>query len=146
MTCPLIISSVGPSSLLPLYTFLCMVKPLPALPLMSKYWAALWISPLAPSDGMSITTCSIPATPLVAISTSIRSHLAKTPGTPISPEMQNLGVHLTPQGTHELGDSPMSDDLQSSLSRLSNHGQYDNFEAGYDNPLHMSLLSIHSLF
>jgi hypothetical protein len=47
----------------------------PVLFPMSKYWAALWISPLAPSDGMSITTCSIPATPLVAISTSIRSHL-----------------------------------------------------------------------
>ena len=36
---------------------------------------AVDLSPLAPSDGMSITTCSIPATPLVAISTSIRSHL-----------------------------------------------------------------------
>ena len=96
-------------------------------------------SPLAPSDGMSITTRSVPATPLAAISTSIPSHLAKTPGTPISPETQNLGARLTPQGTHQLGDSPMSGDLQSSLSRLSNHGQYDNFEAGYDDPLHVSL-------
>ncbi|KAF8499091.1 ARM repeat-containing protein [Russula emetica] len=93
-------------------------------------------SPLAPSDGMSITTRSVPATPLAAISTSIPSHLAKTPGTPISPETQNLGARLTPQGTHQLGDSPMSGDLRSSLSRMSNHGQYDNFEAGYDDPLH----------
>jgi len=93
-------------------------------------------SPLAPSDGMSITTCSVLATPLAAISTSIPSHLAKTPGTPISPETQNLGARLTPQGTHQLGDTPMSGDLRSSLSRMSNHGQYDNFEAGYDDPLH----------
>ncbi|KAI0264529.1 hypothetical protein BGY98DRAFT_76010 [Russula aff. rugulosa BPL654] len=92
--------------------------------------------PLAPSDGTSITTCPIPTTPLAAISTSILSHLAKTPGTPISPETQKLGAHLTPKGTYQLGDSPMSGDLQSSLSRLSNHGQYDNFEAGYDDPLH----------
>ena len=103
-------------------------------------------SPLAPSDGMSITTRSVPATPLAAISTSIPSHLAKTPGTPISPDTQNLGARLTPQGTHQLGDSPMSGDLRSSLSRLSNHGQYDNFEAGYDDPLHVGPLSIHSLF
>jgi hypothetical protein len=100
-------------------------------------------SPLATSDGMSITTRSVPATPLAAISTSIPSHLAKTPGTPISPETQNLGARLTPQGTHQLGDSPMSSDLRSSLSRLSNHGQYDNFEAGYDDPLHVSLIDSH---
>ncbi len=102
-------------------------------------------SPLAPSDGMSITTRSVPATPLAGISTTIPSHLAKTPGTPISPDTQNLGARLTPQGT-QLGDSPMSGDLQSSLSRLSNHGQYDNFEAGYDDPLHVSPYPlIHSL-
>lgn len=97
-------------------------------------------SPLALSDGMSITTRSVPATPLAGISTSIPPHLTKTPGTPISPEAQNLASRLTPQGTHQLGDSPLSGDLQSSLSRLSGHGQqYDNFEAGYDDPLHVSL-------
>ncbi len=101
-------------------------------------------SPLAPSDGMSITTRSVPATPLTGISTTIPPHLAKTPGTPISPETQNLGARLTPQGTHQLGDSPMSGDLRSSLSRLSNHGQYDNFEAGYDDPLHVSPYSLTS--
>ncbi|KAI0296693.1 armadillo-type protein [Russula brevipes] len=94
-------------------------------------------SPLALSDGMSITTRSVPATPLAGISTTIPPHLTKAPGTPISPEAQNLGARLTPQGSHQLGDSPLSGDLQSSLSRLSGHGQYDNnFEAGYDDPLH----------
>jgi hypothetical protein len=83
---------------------------------------------------MSITTCSIPATLLAAISTSILSHLAKTPGTLISPETQNLGAHLTSQGTHQLEDSLMSGNLQSSLSRLSNHKQYDNFEKGKGYP------------
>ncbi len=38
----------------------------------------------------------------------------------------------------------MSGDLRSSLSRLSNHGQYDNFEAGYDDPLHVSPYSLTS--
>jgi hypothetical protein len=94
-------------------------------------------SPLAVSDGMSITTRSVPATPLAGISTSIPAHLTKTPGTPISPEGQNLGARLTPQGTHQLGDSPLSGDLQSSLSRLSGHSPYDN----YDDPLHVSLLT-----
>ena len=97
-------------------------------------------SPLALSDGMSITTRSVPATPLAGISTTIPAHLIKTPGTPISPDGQSLGARLTPQGTHQLGESPLSGDLQSSLSRLSGHGQYDN----YDDPLHVSLLT-HSL-
>ena len=95
---------------------------------------------------MSITTRSVPATPLAGISTTIPSHLSKTPGTPISPETQNLGARLTPQGTHQIGDSPMSGDLQSSLSRLSSHGQYDNFEAGYDDPLHVSPYPFISFF
>ncbi|KAI9445526.1 ARM repeat-containing protein [Lactarius indigo] len=49
---------------------------------------------------------------------------------------QNLGARLTPQGSHQLGDSPLSSDLQSSISRLSGHSQYDNFDSGYDDPLH----------
>ncbi|KAI0307498.1 armadillo-type protein [Multifurca ochricompacta] len=91
-------------------------------------------SPLGLPDGMSITTRSVPATPLAGISNTMPAHLTKTPGTPISPEAQNLGARLTPQGVHQLGDSPLSNDLQSSLSRLS--GQYDNFESSYDDPLH----------
>ena len=102
-------------------------------------------SPLALSDGMSITTRSVPATPLAAVSTTIPPHLTQAPGTPISPEAQNLGARLTPQGAHQLGDSPLSSDLQSSLSRLSGHSQYDNFEAGYDDPLHVSSHPAHSL-
>jgi hypothetical protein len=92
-------------------------------------------SPLALSDAMSITTRSVPATPLAGISTTMPAHLIKTPGTPISPDAQSLGARLTPQGTHQLGESPLSGDLQSSLSRLSGHGQYDN----YDDPLHVSI-------
>ena len=65
---------------------------------------------------------SVPV-PLARISTTVPSHLSKTPGTPVSPEAQNLGVRLTPQGTHQIGDT-MSGDLQSSLSRFSSHGQY----------------------
>jgi hypothetical protein len=100
-------------------------------------------SPLAISDGMSITTRSVPATPLTGISTTIPPHLTKTPGTPISPEGQNLSARLTPQGTHQLGESPLSGGLQSSISRLSGHGPYDN----YDDPLHVSLcLPIFFLF
>ncbi|KAH9987174.1 hypothetical protein BJV77DRAFT_1026641 [Russula vinacea] len=66
---------------------------------------------------------SVPATPLAGVSTTIPSHLSKTPGVPVYPEAQNLGACITPQGTHQIGDSPMSGDLQSSLSRLSSHGQ-----------------------
>ncbi|KAI9460174.1 ARM repeat-containing protein [Lactarius psammicola] len=93
-------------------------------------------SPLGLPDSMSITTRSVPATPLAGISNAMPAHLTKTPGTPISPEAQNLGARLTPQGTHQLGDSPLSSDLQSSISRLSNHSPYDNFDSGYDDPLH----------
>jgi hypothetical protein len=99
-------------------------------------------SPLGLSDSMSITTRSVPATPLAGISNAMPVHLTKTPGTPISPESQNLGARLTPQGTHHLGDSPLSSDLQSSLSRLSGHSQYDNFDSGYDDPLHVRYISL----
>ncbi|KAH8992096.1 ARM repeat-containing protein [Lactarius akahatsu] len=92
-------------------------------------------SPLGLPDSMSITTRSVPATPLAGISNAMPTHLTKTPGTPISPEAQNL-ARLTPQGSHQLGDSPLSSDLQSSISRLSGHSQYDNFDSGYDDPLH----------
>ena len=94
-------------------------------------------SPLGVPDSMSITTRSVPATPLAGISNTMPAHLNKTPGTPISPEAQSLGARLTPQGTHQLGDSPLSSDLQSSISRLSGHSQYDNFDSGYDDPLHV---------
>lgn len=96
-------------------------------------------SPLGLSDSMSITTRSVPATPLAGISNAMPAHLTKTPGTPISPEAQTLGARLTPQSTQQLGDSPLSSDLQSSLSRLSGHSQYDNFDSGYDDPLHVCL-------
>ncbi|KAI0271616.1 armadillo-type protein [Gloeopeniophorella convolvens] len=91
-------------------------------------------SPPGLSDGMSITTRSVPATPLAGISTTMSAHLTKTPGTPISPEAQTLGSRLGSQGSHQLGDSPLSSELQSSLSRLS--GQYDSFEGNYDDSLH----------
>jgi hypothetical protein len=42
---------------------------------------------------------SVPITLLVLISASILSHLAKTPNTLISLEMQNLGSRLTPYPT-----------------------------------------------
>jgi hypothetical protein len=83
-------------------------------------------SPLAPSDGISITTRSVPATPLAEISTTILSHLANTPGMPISLGAQNFGARLTLQGTHQTGESPMSGDLQPSLSKSFSYGQYDN--------------------
>ena len=52
-------------------------------------------SPLTLSNGMSITTHSIPAALLAAISICITSYLAKKPGTLNSLEMQNLSVHLS---------------------------------------------------
>ena len=79
-------------------------------------------SPLAPSDGPSPCVPFLP--PLWPGLPTIPSHLSKTPGMPVSLKAQNLGARLTPQGTHQIGDSPMSGDFQSSLSRLSSHRQY----------------------
>jgi hypothetical protein len=59
---------------------------------------------------MSITTRSVPTTPLVPISASIPSHLAKTPGTPISLETQNLGTRLTPHPTLDANRSCATSD------------------------------------
>ena len=112
-----------------------MVKP---LPLISKYRARVVDLPLHPLTGCLSLRALFLLLRWLRFPPLSTSHLAKTPGTPISPETQNLGARLTPQGTHQLGDNPMSGDLQTSLSRLSNHGQYDNFEAGYDDPLHVS--------
>ncbi|KAA1468407.1 ARM repeat-containing protein [Dentipellis sp. KUC8613] len=84
-------------------------------------------SPPGLSDGLSITTRSVPATPLAGISNAAAGHLIKTPGTPLSPDVQS---RLTSQG-HQLGDSPLNGDgLQGSLSRLPS-GQYDN-NLGYN--------------
>ncbi|KAH9005921.1 ARM repeat-containing protein [Lactarius hatsudake] len=106
-------------------------------------------TPHLPSHGQVLTAhiqapgSRLPATPLAGISNAMPTHLTKTPGTPISPEAQNLGARLTPQGSHQLGDSPLSSDLQSSISRLSGHSQYDNFDSGYDDPLHGSTALYH---
>jgi hypothetical protein len=105
--------------------------------------------PLAPSYGMSITTSSVPATPLGTNADSISSHPSGTSDSApsISLETQNFGAHLTPQGPHQLGDGPMRDELRSSIPRLSNPGpgQYENFEAGHNNP-HVSPPPIQPLF
>ncbi|THH20986.1 hypothetical protein EW146_g472 [Bondarzewia mesenterica] len=78
-------------------------------------------SPPGLSDGLSITTRSVPATPLTGISNSASAHMLKAPA-------------------HSLNESPLNGDLQSSLSRLQT-GQYDSnlgfnsIQPGFDDPL-----------
>jgi hypothetical protein len=87
MTCPLKLNLVGP--------------------LISKYRDRVVDLHLRSLIGcLSLhTRHSVLATPLATMSTYIPSHLAKTLGTPISSEMQNPGARLTPQETHQLGES-----------------------------------------
>lgn len=95
-------------------------------------------SPPSLTDGLSITTRSVPGTPLTGLPPSTIANIMKAPGTPLTPDGQSLGGRL---GSHL--DSPLNgDSLQSSISRLG--GQFDsqlNFNSvssSFDDPLRVS--------
>jgi hypothetical protein len=91
-------------------TFLHVVKPLPAFTTHIQVPGSRHGSPLAPSNGMFLTsTHSIPA-PLAAILPL--SHLSKMPGTPISPDtLEHVDVVEPPLHHHPYEQSQASSGL-----------------------------------
>ncbi|EIM83313.1 ARM repeat-containing protein [Stereum hirsutum FP-91666 SS1] len=92
-------------------------------------------SPPGLTDGLSITTRSVPGTPLTGLPPSTAAHIMKAPGTPLTPDGQSMGGRL---GSHL--DSPLNGDtLQSSLSRVGSQydGQmgFNSVSSSYDDPL-----------
>ena len=73
-------------------------------------------SPSGPLDSLSTATRSVPATPL-SIPNGNNNHLLPSPGTPLTPDGQNLSGRLSSQGNHHLDESAKGD-IQPSLSRL----------------------------
>ncbi|EIW86350.1 ARM repeat-containing protein [Coniophora puteana RWD-64-598 SS2] len=67
------------------------------------------------------STRSVPATPLSGITNGAGGHLLHTPGTPLTPDTQNLSGRLSSQSHRHIGEDRL--ESQPSLSRLS--GQYD---------------------
>ncbi|KAF8557392.1 ARM repeat-containing protein [Imleria badia] len=80
-------------------------------------------SPSGALDSLSTATRSVPATPL-SIANGSSHHLLPTPGTPLTPDGQNLSGRLSAQGHQHLDDSAKSE-IQSSLSRLPS-GQFSD--------------------
>ncbi|KAF8436332.1 armadillo-type protein [Boletus edulis BED1] len=72
--------------------------------------------PSSPLDNLSNATRSVPATPL-SMANGSSNHLLPTPGTPLTPDGQNLSGRLSSQGNHHLEDAAKAD-IQPSLSRL----------------------------
>ncbi|KAG6375119.1 ARM repeat-containing protein [Boletus reticuloceps] len=70
----------------------------------------------SPLDNLSNATRSVPATPL-SMANGSSNHLLPTPGTPLTPDGQNLSGRLSSQGNHHLEDVAKAD-VQPSLSRL----------------------------
>ncbi|KAF8139838.1 ARM repeat-containing protein [Boletus edulis] len=70
----------------------------------------------SPLDNLSNATRSVPATPL-SMANGSSNHLLPTPGTPLTPDGQNLSGRLSSQGNHHLEDAAKAD-VQPSLSRL----------------------------
>lgn len=74
-------------------------------------------SPHSLMDGLSATTRSVPTTPLGV--SGLAAHLLQAPGTPLVADVQNMNGRITTPGLH-VNDSPVNaNDLQASLSRLS---------------------------
>ncbi|KAG8220166.1 ARM repeat-containing protein [Butyriboletus roseoflavus] len=73
-------------------------------------------SPSGAIDGHNTATRSVPATPL-SIANGSSNHLLQTPGTPLTPDGQNLSGRLSSQGNQHLDESAKAD-IQPSLSRL----------------------------
>lgn len=72
-------------------------------------------SPSGVIDNLNTVTRSVPATPLSITNGS--NHLLQTPGTPLTPDGQNLSGRLSSQGSQHFDDSAKAD-IQPSLSRL----------------------------
>jgi hypothetical protein len=102
-------------------------------------------SPSGTLDNLSVTSRSVPATPLGGIN-GAASHL-KTPGTPHTPDTQGFGTRVSSQGPLQSHENPVNaGDLQASLSRLPS-GQYDKgsspfkpAQAGHDESLQVNIL------
>ena len=80
-------------------------------------------SPSGALDSLSTATRSVPATPL-SIANGSSNHLLPSPGTPLTPDVQNLSGRLSAQGHQHLDESAKTD-IQSSLSRLPS-GQFSD--------------------
>jgi len=129
---------------------LCLPRQHSILPNIPKGWhtQAAHICPRgSPSDtldNMSVTSRSVPATPLGG--NGAASHL-KTPGTPYTPDTQGFGTCVSSQGPLQSHENPVkAGDLQASLSRLP-PGQYDKglspfklAQAGHDESLQVNIL------
>ena len=82
-------------------------------------------------DGLAPNTRSVPATPLGLPGSA--SHLLKTPGTPLTPDLQLLNGRI---GTP---NSQLNDEIQASLSRIPSTGPdssslvYNSLASGRDN-------------
>lgn len=95
-------------------------------------------------DGLNTATRSVPATPLSIANGG--SHLLQTPGTPLTPDGQNLSGRLSSQGNQHLDESVKAD-IQPSLSRLPSNQFSDSgmpFEVFHPLLLFLRLLTIHT--
>ena len=100
-------------------------------------------SPSGALDNLSVTTRSVPATPLSGIN-GTAAHL-KTPGTPRTPDTQGFAPRVSSQGPLQTHENPVNaGDLQASLSRLP-PGQHENgslsfnsIQAGYEDSVQVS--------
>jgi hypothetical protein len=80
-------------------------------------------SPPSLLDTLSATTRSVPATPLGIPNNA--THVLKSPGTPLTSDMQTFNGRIATPSSHQIGDSAVdASDLQASLSRLP-PGAYD---------------------
>ena len=80
-------------------------------------------SPPSLLDALSATTRSVPATPLGIPNNA--THVLKSPGTPLTSDMQTFNGRIATPSSHQIGDSAVNaSDLQASLSRLP-PGAYD---------------------
>jgi hypothetical protein len=103
-------------------------------------------------DNLSVTTRSVPATPLSGVN-GTTTHLLKTPGTPHAPDTQGFGTRVNSQGPVQAHENPVNaGDLQASLSRLPS-GQYENgslpfnsVQAGNDDSLQVSVSGLNQYF
>ena len=87
-------------------------------------------SPPTLLDNLTVTTRSVPATPLAGIPGN-SSHL-KTPATPHTPDTHALSSRVSSQSSHQPNDNTVNAaELQASLSRIS-PSQYENSSMAYN--------------
>ncbi|KAF8130608.1 ARM repeat-containing protein [Boletus edulis] len=86
----------------------------------------------SPLDNLSNAMRSVPATPL-SMANGSSNHLLPTPGTPLTPDGQNLSGRLSSQGNHHLEDAAKAD-VQPSLSRLPS-SQFSDSGLSFSSPM-----------